>query len=49
MYWKTKIPPFGRAIVLYVAAGAEFEPITLWTKGDESTNEPPLPTFIVKN
>ena len=25
----------------YMAARAEFEPTTLWTKGDESTNEPP--------
>ena len=28
----------------YVAARVGFEPTTLWTKGDESTNEPPRPT-----
>ena len=28
----------------YVAARAGVEPTTLWTKGDESTNEPPCPT-----
>ena len=28
----------------YMAAGAGFEPTTLRTKGDESTNEPPRPT-----
>ena len=28
----------------YVAAKAGFEPATLWTKGVESTNEPPRPT-----
>ena len=28
----------------YVAVRTEFEPATLWTKGVESTNEPPLPT-----
>jgi len=27
----------------YVAARAGFKPTTLRTKGDESTNEPPLP------
>ena len=25
----------------YVAVRAGFEPVTLWTKGNESTNEPP--------
>jgi len=29
---------------LYVAARARFKPMTLWTKGDESTNEPWCPT-----
>src|SRR6218665_2518128 len=29
----------------YVAARAGFEPMTLETKGDESTNEPPRPTL----
>jgi len=28
----------------YVAARAGFEPMTLWTKGDESTNVPPRPS-----
>ena len=28
----------------YVAATEGFEPVTLRTKGDESTNEPPRPT-----
>ena len=27
----------------YMAARAGFEPATLWTKGTESTNEPPSP------
>src|SRR6218665_143231 len=27
--------------VFFVAARARFEPATLWTKGTESTNEPP--------
>ena len=31
----------------YVAARAGFEPTTLRTKGDESTNEPPRPTTSV--
>ena len=31
--------------VPYVAARVEFEPSTLWMKGDESTNEPPHPTW----
>ena len=31
----------------YVSARAEFEPATLRTKGDESTNEPPRPHNIV--
>ena len=31
----------GLAQGLYVAARAGFEPTTLRTKGDESTNEPP--------
>ena len=29
----------------YVAARTGFEPTTLQTKGDESTNEPPHPTI----
>jgi len=29
-----------------VAAGAGLESMTLWTKGCESTNEPPHPTFV---
>ena len=29
----------------YVAARAGFEPATLRSKGDESTNEPPRPMF----
>ena len=29
----------------YMAARAGFEPTTLQTKGDESTNEPPRPTI----
>jgi len=29
----------------YMAAGAEFEPATLRTKGVESTNEPQRPTL----
>ena len=29
----------------YVATRAGFEPATLRTKGDESTNEPPLPVY----
>ena len=28
----------------YVAARTGFEPMTLWTKGEESINEPPCPT-----
>ena len=31
----------------YLAARAGFEPTTLQTKGDESTNEPPRPTTII--
>ena len=31
----------------YMAARPGFEPATLQTKGDESTNEPPHPTVIV--
>ena len=38
----------GLAQGLYVAAGAGFEPTPLRTKGDESTNEPPRPTNILK-
>ena len=30
----------------YVADRAGFEPATLWTKGDESTDESPRPTNI---
>ena len=30
----------------YVAAGVEFKPVTLRTKGTESTNEPPCPTCL---
>ena len=30
----------------YVTARAGFEPATLRTKGDESTNDPPLPYFV---
>ena len=30
-----------------MAARAGFEPATLWTKGVESTNEPPRPTTII--
>ena len=32
----------------YVAARAGFEPTTLRTKGNESTNEPPRPTGLAK-
>ena len=32
---------------LYVAARAGFEPTTLQTTGDESTNEPPGPATII--
>src|SRR6218665_2423766 len=32
---------------VYVAARAEFEPATLWMKGDESTNEPLSPNNII--
>src|SRR6218665_2607119 len=28
----------------YLVTRAGFKPTTLWTKGDESTNEPPCPT-----
>ena len=31
----------------YVAARAGFEPMTLWTNGVESANEPPCPTEVV--
>src|SRR6218665_963982 len=31
---------------LYVAARVGFEPTTLFTKGDESTNEPSRPTIV---
>ena len=31
----------------YVAARAGFEPVTIQTKGAESTNEPTSPTFII--
>ena len=30
----------------YVAARAGFEPMTLWTKGDKCTNEPPRPKSV---
>ena len=30
----------------YVAARAGFEPTTLWSKGIDSTNAPPLPTYL---
>ena len=30
----------------YVAARARFETATLWTKGVESTNAPPHPTYM---
>src|SRR6218665_2499167 len=33
---------------LYVAARTGFEPMTLRTKGDESANEPPRPTNILR-
>src|SRR6218665_2273487 len=33
----------GLAQGLYMAAKIGFEPVTLQTKGDESTNEPPYP------
>ena len=33
----------------YVAASAGFEPTTLRTKGDESTNQPPRPTDAFKH
>ena len=31
----------------YMAVRVGFEPVALRTKGDESTNEPPLPTIWV--
>src|SRR6218665_2058611 len=34
---------------LYVATRAEFEPTTLRSKPDESTNEPPRPTITIKS
>jgi len=37
----------GLAQGLYVAARTGFEPTTLRTKGDKSTNETPLPTSLI--
>src|SRR6218665_3879652 len=30
----------------YVVARAGFEPLTLWSKGIDSTNAPPCPTYV---
>jgi len=31
----------------YMVSRAGFKPTTFWTKGDESTNEPPHPTILI--
>ena len=37
----------GLSLGPYAAATAGFEPTTLWTKVDESTNEPPRPCCLI--